>query len=198
MKAVSLFVKSLFISLLFAGCANNLYYAGMEKVGFHKRDIMTSRVENVQESQKDAQQEFKSALEHFGTLVNIKDSNLKDAYEQFNNEFEQASESAKELSSRIDDLEDVSLALFEEWNDELSLYKNAKLKSQSQKQLKNTKAKYQKMMKAMRSSERSMQPILDAFQDNVLMLKHSLNAQAIGALQGEFNDLKKDISMLIS
>lgn len=198
MKAISLFVKGLFISLFLAGCANNLYYAGMEKVGFHKRDIMTSRVENVQESQKDAQQEFKSALEHFGTLVNIKDTDLKDAYEKFNSEFEQASESAQELSSRIDDLEDVSLALFEEWNDELSLYKNKKLKLQSQKQLKNTKAKYQKMMKAMRSSERSMQPILDAFQDNVLMLKHSLNAQAIGALQGEFNDLKKDISMLIS
>ncbi|WP_197950412.1 DUF2959 family protein [Poseidonibacter lekithochrous] len=34
--------------------------------------------------------------------------------------------------------------------------------------------------------------------DNVLILKHSLNAQAIGALRGEFGTLKKEISVLIS
>ncbi len=50
----------------------------------------------------------------------------------------------------------------------------------------------------MRSSEKSMQPILATFRDNVLILKHSLNAQAIGALEGEFSNLKKEISSLIS
>lgn len=42
-----------------------------------------------------------------------------------------------------------------------------------------------------------MKPILDTLQDNVLVLKHSLNAQAIGALQGEFGTLKKEISNLL-
>ncbi|WP_197950275.1 DUF2959 family protein [Poseidonibacter lekithochrous] len=42
--------------LLFSSCANSVYYAGMEKVGFHKRDIMVDRVKNVQESQKEAQE----------------------------------------------------------------------------------------------------------------------------------------------
>lgn len=195
MKKISLLF---FVLVLFTGCANNMYYAGMEKVGFHKRDIMVSRVENVQESQKDAQQEFKSALEHFGSLVTIKDTNLKTAYEKFNDEYESAKDAAEDLSSRIDDLEDVSLALFDEWKDELKLYKNKKLKAQSEKQLKNTLIKYKHMMRAMRSSEKSMEPILESFQDNVLILKHSLNAQAIGALQGEFSNLKKDISILIS
>lgn len=191
---------SSFISLSISGCAttNSAYYAGMEKVGFHKRDIMVSRVEGVQESQKEAQQEFKSALEHFGTLVNIKDTNLKKAYEKFNDEYENAKKSAEDLGSRINKLEDVSLALFEEWKEELKLYKNEKLKAQSQKQLNDTRTKYTKMMKAMRSSEKSMTPILATFQDNVLILKHSLNAQAIGALQGEFGTLKKEIALLIS
>ena len=42
-----------------------------------------------------------------------------------------------------------------------------------------------------------MTPILETFRDNVLILKHSLNAQAIGALQGEFGTLKKEISFSI-
>jgi hypothetical protein len=198
MKKISLLFASLFAIVLFNGCANSVYYSGMEKVGVHKRDIMVDRVENVQDSQKDAQKEFKSALEHFGSLVTIKDTDLKTAYENFNDEYESAKEAAEDLSGRIDDLEDVSIALFEEWEEELSLYKNAKLKAQSKKQLRDTKTKYKNMMRAMRSSEKSMGPILDTFQDNVLILKHSLNAQAIGALQGEFGNLKKEISSLIS
>lgn len=190
-----------FMLLSLAGCGattNSVYYAGMEKAGFHKRDIMVDRVKNVQESQKDAQEEFKSALDHFGSLVSIKDSNLKSAYEKFNDEYENAQEAANDLSERINKLEDVSLALFEEWEEELSLYTNAKLKQQSAKQLKTTRVKYNNMMKVMRNSEKSMSPILATFQDNVLILKHSLNAQAIGALQGEFGNLEKEISSLIS
>ena len=198
MKKVLLSTVSLFMVLLFSGCANSVYYAGMEKVGFHKRDIMVDRVKNVQESQKEAQEEFKSALDQFGSLVTIKDSDLKSSYEKFNDEYEDVTQAAEELSTKIDKLENVSLALFEEWDDELSLYKNQKLKAQSQKNLKVTKSKYTSMMRSMRSSEKSMTPILDTFRDNVLILKHSLNAQAIGALQGEFGTLKKEISVLIS
>jgi len=187
-----------FVLMTITGCANSVYYAGMEKVGFHKRDIMVSRVEKVQDFQKDAQDEFKSALEKFGSLVTIEDSDLKSAYKKFNDEYEDAREAADDLSESIDKLEDVSLSLFEEWENELDLYTSKKLKSQSAKKLQATISNYKGMMKAMRKSEKSMEPILSTFQDNVLTLKHSLNAQAIGALQGEFTSLKKDIKVLIN
>lgn len=201
---MKLLIYSSLITLItlfsFNGCANtnSVYYAGMEKAGFHKRDIMVSRVEKVQDSQKDAQEEFKSALEQFESLVTIKDSNLKAVYKKFNDEYENAKEAANDLSTRIDKLEDVSLALFEEWEEELNLYQNAKLKAQSRTKLNNTRTKYKKMMKSMRSSEKSMEPVLNTFRDNVLILKHSLNAQAIGALQGEFGSLKREVKVLIS
>ena len=187
-----------FVLLTITGCANSVYYAGMEKVGFHKRDIMVSRVEKVQDLQKDAQEEFKSALEKFGSLVTIEDSDLKSAYEKFNGEYEDAREIADDLSVSIDKLENVSLSLFEEWENELDLYTSKKLKSQSSKKLQATISNYKAMMKSMRKSEKSMEPILSTFQDNVLTLKHSLNAQVIGALEGEFTSLKKEIKVLIS
>jgi len=43
-----------------------------------------------------------------------------------------------------------------------------------------------------------MQPVLKTFRDNVLFLKHNLNAQAIGALRSEFSGLESDIQRLIS
>ena len=42
-----------------------------------------------------------------------------------------------------------------------------------------------------------MQPVLDKMQDNVLYLKHNLNAKAIDAIRGEFSNLQNDISVLI-
>ena len=42
-----------------------------------------------------------------------------------------------------------------------------------------------------------MQPVLNTFRDNVLILKHKLNAQAIGLLKGEFASLEDDIAALI-
>jgi len=38
---------------------------------------------------------------------------------------------------------------------------------------------------------------LASLKDNTLYLKHNLNAKAIGALQGEFNSVQKDINRLI-
>lgn len=53
------------------------------------------------------------------------------------------------------------------------------------------------MLSTMRRSEESMQPVLRTFRDNVLFLKHNLNAQAIGSLKGEFATLEDDIAVLI-
>ena len=49
----------------------------------------------------------------------------------------------------------------------------------------------------MRQAENSMTPVLRSFRDNVLFLKHNLNAQAIGSLRSEFSTLKGEINSLI-
>ena len=193
---VKFFISTALLVFVTTGCSQ-MYYAGMEKVGIHKRDIMVSRVKDVQESQEEAQEEFQSALEQFGSLVTIEESSLKKAYDKFSSEYEDAKDAAEDLSKSINKLEDVSLALFKEWEEEITQYQNVKLKTQSQRKLRNTKAKYRKMMASMRHSEKNMEPILATFYDNVLTLKHSLNAQAIGALQGEFKSLKNNISVLM-
>ena len=51
--------------------------------------------------------------------------------------------------------------------------------------------------KALRMAEAKIQPVLSAFKDQVLYLKHNLNAHAIAALQHEFVDIGIDIAQLI-
>jgi hypothetical protein len=49
----------------------------------------------------------------------------------------------------------------------------------------------------MKKAESKMEPVLSALRDNVLYLKHNLNASAVGALQGEFNGIKNEINQLV-
>lgn len=180
-----------------AGCSS-AYYGAMEKVGYHKRDILVSRVEKAKDSQQEAQEQFRSALERFESVVNLAETDLLKAYKKLNAEYEDAEEAAEEVSERIDEVEDVATALFREWRQEIELYQNPSLKTSSQQKLRDTEARYKQMMASMREAEASMKPVLLTFRDNVLYLKHNLNAQAIGALRGEFETLKTSIDSLIA
>ena len=120
---LSYFVVITTCLLLVIGCSK-AYYGAMEKVGVHKRDILVDRVENARDAQADAQEQFKDALEQFGSVVNIENTDLKEAYEKLNSEYEKSDEAAKEVSSRIEKVESVADDLFAEWEKELdSIYK---------------------------------------------------------------------------
>lgn len=182
--------------LLIGGCAT-AYYDAMEKAGIHKRDILVDRVKDARDSQVDAQEQFKSALEQFASVVQLKDTDLKRAYEKLNAEYEDCEGAARKVSARIDRVEAVADALFDEWKGELDLYKRADLRETSRKQMEATQARYRGMLAAMHRAEKGMKPVLATFYDNVLFLKHNLNAQAIGSLKVEFSALRGKIDGLV-
>lgn len=193
------FIRLLFVSVLVvaaAGC-QSAYYGAMERVGVHKRDIMVDRVKSAQEAQTDAKEQFESALAQFRSIIQIKDQDLATRYDRLNDEYEDSKAAAKAVTERIDAVEDVSEALFDEWEDEIELYSSASLKRQSAAKLSQTRRQYQGLIKAMRSAEARMEPVLRAFQDQVLFLKHNLNARAIDSLQGELGSIETDVAQLI-
>lgn len=178
------------------GC-QSAYYSAMEQVGYHKRDIMVDRVEDAKESQQDAQQEFTSALEALSALTNFDGGELETVYNQINDKYQDSEKAAQEVSDRIAAIEDVSDALFAEWQSELDLYTSSKLRRASEQKLKETQRSYKTMLSAMKRAEDKMTPVLNTLRDNTLYLKHNLNASAIGALQGEFTSLEQDIQYAI-
>ena len=193
-KKYSIFACSLVLML---GC-QSAYYSAMEKVGVHKRDIMLERVESAQTAQQDAQQQFTSALAQLSQLINYDGGDLAAQYELINDQYEASESSAKEVASRIAAIESVADALFDEWNDEIQQYSSTSLKQQSQQKLKKTQRNYESLIKSMHRAKDRMAPVLSALKDNSLYLKHNLNAQAIGALQGEYKTIKRDVESLVA
>lgn len=185
----------LFLAL--AGCEST-YYNAMEKVGFHKRDILIDRIEEVQEAQQDGQEQFKSALEQFKAVVDFDGGELESLYNQLNDEYQDSVEAADTISNRVDSVESVAEALFDEWQEELTQYSNGKLRRDSERQLQDTQRQYKRLIAAMRRAEKSIEPVLGTFKDNVLYLKHNLNARAINSLKGELNSVNNDVSSLLA
>jgi Skp family chaperone for outer membrane proteins len=183
--------------VLLAGC-QSAYYAAWEKMDVEKRDILVERVEDAKESQEQAQQQFSSALDEFNQLINFDGGELRIIYEQLKDRFEASEDSAASVMGQIDKVERVAEALFNEWQEELEKYNNNTLKRNSQRKLKDTQRRYRSLLNAMRKAESKMEPVLSALRDNVLYLKHNLNASAIGALQSEFNGLEQEINQLVS
>ena len=187
--------------IVLLGCAatgcQTAYYETMEKLGYHKRDLMVSDVKKARDAQQDAKEQFTSALDRFSKTLNIQGGELQDKYETLNTEYERSEAKAKAVRDRIASVEDVSEALFKEWNAELKEYSSAALRKNSERQLAQTRTQYAQLIKAMKRAESKMDPVLTKFKDQVLFLKHNLNAQAISSLKGELVSVQGNIESLI-
>lgn len=182
--------------LLLSGCST-AYYAAMEKVGVHKRDILIDRVEDARDAQLKGQQEFKDALDQLSQLIGFHGGDLQQKYEALSSQYEDSKKAAADVSERINKVELVAFDLFNEWEEELKQYQNKKLRADSKRQLLETKRQFDALVKVMRRAESKMPPVLRVLQDNVLYLKHNLNAKAVGAISGEFSLLQQDVNLLL-
>ena len=189
-----LLILSLFLML--TACAT-MYLEGLEKVGIPKRDVMVYRVEKARDTQEETKEQFKSALEQFTAATNFDGGDLEATYQRLNDAYEASVAKAEEVRSRIADIESVSEALFTEWKQEITQYSSTAMKQSSQKKLNTTQTHYRQLIASMKQAESKIEPILTVFNDQVMFLKHNLNARAIASLKGELSTIKSDVSALV-
>jgi len=182
---------------LLSGC-QSVYYGTMEKLGVAKRDMLVERVEDAKDSQEEAKEQFANALEEFLAVTEYQGGDLQAQYKKLSHELDQSEQQAKEVRSRITSIDSVAQSLFQEWESELGQYSNPSLRASSENQLEATRDRYNRLMVVMRRAESKMDPVLDAFRDQVLYLKHNLNARALASLEATSVDLQQDINELIS
>jgi ElaB/YqjD/DUF883 family membrane-anchored ribosome-binding protein len=182
--------------VVLASC-ETAYYATMEKLGYHKRDLLVSRVQQARDSQQAAKEQFQSALEHFRAVVHFRGGELEAKYNELSAELERSDARAQTVHQRLAAVEDVAEALFKEWDAELAQYTQESLRRASARQLAQTRQRYTPLMRTMKRAEATMTPVLAAFRDQVLFLKHNLNARAIAAIQQEGVAVETEITTLI-
>ncbi len=181
------------------GCMRcGAYYDAMEKLGWEKRDLLVKRVSSAREAQQDAQQQFRDTLQEFQTLVGYKGGELEAKYEKLRGEYEDASQRAEAVRTRIANVRDVANRLFEEWSTEIGQFTSNDLRAESQRELDLTKRRYQEVLAVMERASKRMDPVLAKLNDQVLFLKHNLNARALGSLKTTAEALQVEVGKLVT
>lgn len=184
------------IAFTLGGCSS-LYYGAMEKVGIHKREIMVDRVKAARDSQDEAKQQFLTAMEQFKSVVNFQGEDLEREYNRFNGTLQESEARAAEVRQRIAAVEDVSQALFKEWRTEIKRYSSDTLRNSSQRKYDLTQKKYTELISAMKKAEARLEPVLVPLRDQVLFMKHNLNARAIAGLTSELASVQTNVDSLV-
>ncbi len=186
-----------FLLLLTFGCSS-AYYSTWEKFGVYKRDLLKKRVLAARDDQKEAGQQFKDALTRLKELYGFQGGDLEKIYDSLKTDFDRSTVKANAVRKRVKEVEGVAGDLFSEWEKELKEISSASLRDKSREQLRETRARYETLHDALKRAEKSMDPVLTQFRDQVLFLKHNLNAQALSSLQKEALNIQDDISKLLS
>lgn len=176
---------------------STMYYGAMEKMGVHKRDIMVDRVKAARDTQDDAKKQFLTAMEQFKSVVNFQGGDLENEYNRFNGTLKKTEAEAARVRERIHAVEDVSSALFSEWRSEIKQYNSDTLRKSSQRKYDLTKIKYKELIEAMRQAEAQLEPALIPLRDQVLFMKHNLNARAIAGLDSEVDSIQANVDRLV-
>jgi hypothetical protein len=184
------------VILLVTGCTT-AYYKTMQTLGKEKRDILVQRIKDAKKDQDQTKQQLQTTMESFQALTGFQGGSLEKSYKRLNSDYESANSQAGKLHDKIQSIDQVSNDLFKEWQGEIAAMGNAKLKAQDTVMLRNAKTRQATYMRAMRRTEDQIAPVLKAFRDQVLFLKHNLNSRAIGSLKATTAGLQGDVADLI-
>jgi len=178
------------------GCAS-AGIAMREQMGIPKREQLVDRVGDARDAQTEAKQQFASALEEFMAVTGAQGGDLEVKYKSLNREFERSKDRADDVRSRITSVETVAEKLFSEWRVEMEQYGSATLRSKSERRYDATRREYDALIQKMKAASAKMDPVLTAFNDQVLFLKHNLNARAIASLQDSASEIQGDVARLV-
>lgn len=182
--------------LLLAGC-QTMYYSTLETFGVPKRDILVNRVDDARETQEEAKQEFVDALDAFTAVVKMSGGDLEHNYKVLSSRLSSCQSRADAVRTRIARVESTGNALFDEWANELNLYTNPEIRRASEARMHEARLQFDQMVHRMWLAEQTMGPVLNAFRDQVLYLKHNLNAMAVTSLQSELLSVEQDVAVLV-
>jgi uncharacterized protein YukE len=179
-----------------AGCSK-MYYATWEKLGKEKRDLLRDNVAKVQKEQDAAQEQFKDALTRLREMTGFQGGALEKQYGKLKADYEDSEKRATDVRDRIEKIEGIATDLFSEWDGEIKEVSDASYRTTMRRQLDDTKRKYQSLSSALHQSAASMDPVLRKLKDQVLLLKSSLNAAAVGGIEAHAKSIEGDIDELV-
>lgn len=181
--------------LLLTGC-KSFYYDALEHTGIHKRDLLMQRIEKVRDAQTAAQKQFEATLLEYRSVVLFQSGDLNERQAQLEEDYRAAQLRARNVRYHLQGVDSVADDLFSEWKAELKGYRTAELRRAAEADYDRTRQQYQALRDQLNETEARLQPLLDLLGDQMLSLRHSLNARTISRSSDAYTQLEHDMKSL--
>lgn len=162
-----------------------------------RRDVLVRRIQHVQSAQEEARHQLASAIASLGSISQVSPGQLREKHAELDAQLKNGRERTRDLARRLPAVDTAAAALFKEWERELALYQNAALRELSERQLATTRARYGTFVASQQAILGKMEPALVHFKDQVLFIKHGLNAQARSELNTTLESLLEELGALV-
>ncbi|MEM9602179.1 MAG: DUF2959 family protein [Pseudomonadota bacterium] len=203
-RASRVWVLAVMALSLVTGCATT-YYSVWETLGYQKRDILKTRVERARDSQQQAFDRFEAVARASAPLASALDGTVDTAgqVQSLRVAYRNAARTASTVRAHIDQVDDVSQALFSEWEAELINTASSTQRSNDHQELAETRQAYNSLIGAMRGAEAGIAPVLSTVEDSMRGLDAvdgELTASQVSgflSLQGDLERLTGDLQRSI-
>lgn len=179
-----------------SGCATT-HFSVWEKLGFQKRDTLIDRVERARDSQEKALKDFET-IESLIDPLAVEQVELDSAAQSVSKlrvAYRNAARTASTVRTDIDQVDEISRVLFDEWEAELVNTASSAQRRADHKELADTRQAYNTLIGAMRSAEAGIAPVLNTFQDGMRLIDDQATVLSDIQVAGLMS-LKGDVSRL--
>ena len=182
--------------VILAGCTAT-YVAAWKQLGWESRDLLVDQVGDTRSRQEAAKEQFTSALDQFKATYSFDGGDLEEAYNKLQKDYDRCVAQADDFRDEIGGVKRLGKAFFNEWQKDIDSVPDAATRALVIQQRDATKESFDQMVAKMDDSADKMDPVLEAFQNRVILLKSSLNAQALASLESNADELVDGIEALI-
>ena len=160
--------------------------------GPNQIDNLVSSIETVYVNSELAKEKVDVAFSKLQTLTSSNFSgDAVAAYQDFVLAVEESEAHAETLAESVEPMKELAGPVFEQWARDLSSYQSTTMRQRSQARLAATRERYDAVVAAVDPAMATFELYNRSLQDHVLYLKNDLNPAALGAVQGEVQQVGK-------
>ena len=193
-------MRSVLLSVLclVLGACQYVGYVPAEQLGSPKLGQLVDRVEDYADAQEEAMEQFQSVREQLAAFATVDASNLQATYADALRNYNTVVEDAIAVSAALAAVDQSATARFGEWQEEVEVYTDTRLKADNQARLGQTWQSYQSTLQVLRQSEARMNKELTSLNDTMTFLKENLSVTAVAEHGPQFTALNAGIDGLVA
>lgn len=181
---------------VFLACCQAVTHAAPQWDNTSKLAPLVARVEVSLNAHRALIAKLQSDRQTLAELVGAT-GDLEPIYVTVVNDYRSSIESAVAVSSAVAALNQVAIALFEEWRSEIGYLTDDRIKTSNEAQFAAQWQRYEGLIRVLQQSEAMIDPVLAELKGNVVYFKQALDEASVAARKTELVAADSDIEALI-